>query len=904
MLLASTMNISSDVIAQTPSKANFVTQVEGIKEYTLSNGLQVLLIPDATQNNLIVNIVYKVGSKHEGYGEKGMAHLLEHMLFKSTKNLGDIKKMLSDKGGSANGTTWYDRTNYYEVFPSTEENLSWALEMEADRMINATILQEDLDKEFSVVRNEFEIGENNPSRVLMERTINTAFLWHNYGLSTIGSKEDIERVKTPQLRRFYEKYYQPDNAVLVIAGKFDEQKALDYVERYFSVIPRPTRVLDEILTVEPAQDGEKYVEVKRNGDSKHIQVLYHTASFADKDFAALSALERILNNDPSGYLYESLVETHTVTSLYAFTPTVRDASFMLFNFNIANDKDQTKALENIKIELAKISSNQYTQAELDRAKTKLLKDLEAIQNNTISTAVNLTEIIGSGDYRLSFLYRDNIENLTLEDIQRVANKYFKNNNRTIGLFIPTKDETRVKATEFTNEDINSLVKNYKGKQTTENLREFAPTIANLEKNYTSGTLSNGLKYGVIDKDLKGEKVTISVNIPVGNQSDLKNKQYIGGITASLLTAGTTSLNKQQIKDQLDALKSNINIRFSNQNISITVTSYRNTIAETMNILNDILKNPAFPESELTKLKLEYTTSFESRLNDPQTVAFNKIRQLTSNEEKGSIFYVPSIQEDIEGVKAVTINQMKEFHKTFFGANNGTATVLGINNQKEAKDLLEKVLGNWNNKAKFERAYPKFYATKQSKEIIQTPDKENAAAVGKLNFEMSNTSSDFAALTFADEVMGGGFMTARIPQRLREKEGISYGAGTSLSISNDPKNNNASWMIYAFLNPTKRDNVENAINDEFLKLVTNGITEEELKATKTSWKSTRQTDLGSDNYLMFLSSLYLIYNKPFSDFDKLNAEIDKLTVKQVNDAIKKYLQPSKFTTVYVGDFTKK
>lgn len=187
---------STYLIAQTtPKNATFITQVEGIKEYKLGNGLQVLLIPDQSQSNVAVNIVYHVGSKHEGYGETGMAHLLEHMLFKSTKNLGDIKKMLSDKGGQANGTTYYDRTNYYEIFPSNEENLRWSIEMEADRMINATLKQEDLDKEFSVVRNEFEIGENNPSRVLSQRIISAGYLWHNYGKSTIGSKQDIERVK-------------------------------------------------------------------------------------------------------------------------------------------------------------------------------------------------------------------------------------------------------------------------------------------------------------------------------------------------------------------------------------------------------------------------------------------------------------------------------------------------------------------------------------------------------------------------------------------------------------------------------------------------------------------------------------------------------------------------------------
>jgi len=904
LVLASAIGFTNFTVAQQKSKAAFVTQVEDIKEYKLSNGLQILLLPDASQNNLVVNIVYKVGSKHEGYGEKGMAHLLEHMLFKSTKNLGDIKKMLSDKGGSANGTTYYDRTNYYEIFPSTEENLSWALEMEADRMINATLLQEDLDKEFSVVRNEFEIGENDPTSVLLERTANTAYLWHNYGLSTIGSKEDIERVKTPQLRRFYEKYYQPDNAVLVVAGKFDEQKAIEFIEQYFSVIPKPTRVLDEILTVEPAQDGEKYIEVKRNGDSKHIQMLYHTASYADKDYAALAALELILTNDPSGYLHQALVETQKVSSLWAFSPTVRDASFMLFNFDVPNEKDQVKTLAEIKTEIAKIGSIHYTQEDLDRAKTNLLKGIEALQNNTIGTAISMTEIIGSGDYRLGFIYRDNIENLTVEDINRVAKKYFTDNNRTVGMFIPTKDEVRVKPTEFLNTDIDALVKDYKGKETAHDIRDFAPTIANLQQNYTSGQLSNGMKFGSIDKDLKGEKVSISIQIPVGNQKDLHNKQYIGSFTASMLTSGTKTLSKQEIKDQLDQLKSSISINFSGQNIMISVSTYRNTIKETMDILEDVLKNPVFPASELTKLKLEYTTYLEGNLNDPQAVAFKKIAQATSNEEKGSIFYSGSIQEDIDGFKAVTIEEIKEFYTKFFGANNGVATVLGMSDQAQTKEMLERVLGNWNNQVKFERAYPKFFATKQSKEIIQTPDKENAAAVGSLTFEMNKSNPDFAALTFANEVMGGGFMTARIPQRLREKEGISYGAGTYLSVPTDVNNNNSSWMIYAFLNPTKRTEVETAINDEFAKLVANGITEEELKTNKVSWKNVRQTDLGSDHYLMSLSNLYLTYNIPFTDFDKLNQDIDKLTVKQVNAAIKKYLQPSKFTTIYVGDFTKK
>jgi zinc protease len=208
-----------------------ITTVEGINEYELSNGLRVLLMPDPSQTNIAVNIVYKVGSRHEGLGETGMAHLLEHMLFKQCKKFVDIKKAIADKGAFANGTTWYDRTNYYEILSASDENLRWAIDMEADRMVNSKILPTELAKEFSVVRNEFEIGENNQWSVLMQRVISSMYLWHNYGKSTIGSKEDVERVRAENLKVFYKKYYQPDNAVLVIAGKFDEKKALQFVQQ-------------------------------------------------------------------------------------------------------------------------------------------------------------------------------------------------------------------------------------------------------------------------------------------------------------------------------------------------------------------------------------------------------------------------------------------------------------------------------------------------------------------------------------------------------------------------------------------------------------------------------------------------------------------------------------------------
>lgn len=217
-------------VSNTPSAPVFVRSVEGVKEYHFANGLQVLLVPDAAQANVIVNVVYRVGSRLEGYGETGMAHLLEHMLFKGSKKFSSIKQNIADKGASANGTTWYDRTDYFEILLATDSNLTWALDMEADRMVNSLMRNEDLQKEFSVVRNEFEAGENYPDNILQERIVSSMYLWHNYGKSTIGNKEDIGRVPIDNLRAFYRKYYQPNNATLIVGGKLDEKKHFNQLQ--------------------------------------------------------------------------------------------------------------------------------------------------------------------------------------------------------------------------------------------------------------------------------------------------------------------------------------------------------------------------------------------------------------------------------------------------------------------------------------------------------------------------------------------------------------------------------------------------------------------------------------------------------------------------------------------------
>ena len=336
-VLALTLVGGEVVSAQEAKKIN---EVEGIAEYRLANGVQALLFPDQSKPSVTVNLTVLVGSRHEGYGETGMAHLLEHMLFKGTPTHPDIPKLLKDRGVlNMNGTTWFDRTNYFETLPAGEENLEFAIRMEADRLINSSIKGEDLLSEMTVVRNEFEMGENNPSSILMQRIMASAYEWHNYGKSTIGNRSDIERVPIENLRAFYTKFYQPDNVMVVVAGKFDQASALEYLDKYFGSLTTPDRKMSPTYTEEPVQDGERNVMLRRVGDLQVVGAGYHIPAAGHVDYAACEVLSLILGLEPAGRLYKGLVETDLAASVSVDNIPGHDPGMMLAFCEIAAEKD-------------------------------------------------------------------------------------------------------------------------------------------------------------------------------------------------------------------------------------------------------------------------------------------------------------------------------------------------------------------------------------------------------------------------------------------------------------------------------------------------------------------------------------------------------------------------------------
>jgi zinc protease len=879
----------------------YLCTVEGIKEYSLPNGLKILLIPDAAQSNVIVNIVYNVGSRHEGYGEKGMAHLLEHMLFKRSSKFNEIKKAIADKGASANGTTWYDRTNYYEILPATDDNLKWALEMEADRMVTSAILQSDLDTEFSVVRNEFEIGENDPSGVLYERVLSTAYLWHNYGSSTIGSKEDIERVKSSSLIKFYQKYYQPNNATLIVAGKFDDKKTLDWISQYFAKIPKSSQIIEPTYTVEPAQDGERFVELKRNGDIQYIAMAYHTPSFSDKEYAANSALISILTNNPSGVLYKKLIDTKLSTNVYGYNQILRDPGYTYFQCEVPKDKDIIPTQNAILQTMNEIPKMVFTEDDLKRAKNELLKQFENTYNKTIDMAISLTEPIGAGDWRLFFMDRDNVEKLTLSDIQNVAKKYYIQSNRTWGRFVPENNSQRIKPNEIN--DISSLVKNYKGKSVEENLIAFDATPENILKVTEIGKLNSGGKYALLEKPTKGNKIDARIMIQMGDEKSLSDKSLIANMTARILKLGTKSKSKKDINDLLDQYKSTLTINASVDGTYIRLNTDKENLKNALDLINDILKNPVFDVDEFEKMKLEITSEFETYKNEPQSLANEQVEKLNSLYPSTHPYYYQNTDEKLVALKKITLDDLKNYYNTFYNGNNSNISFVGGIDKKIIKEFMSKTFENWTSKIPYKRIETKYFEVKEINKTIQVNDKTNAAVIGSINLNIGQKDLDYPAVMMANEMLGGGaFLSSRIPQRLREKEGLSYGAGSF--VSGNTIDNTGSWGVYAYFNPTLKDKLNKALVEEIQKALDKGFTKVEFDSSLSSWLQQRQKNLGSNEYLSYQLREYLIDNKSFKDYIEFENKVKSLDVNKVNTALKKYFDLKKFVLIYAGDFTKK
>ena len=885
--------------AVTPAKVVLpekVTSVEGITEYKLANGLRVLLYPDQSKPTVTVNVTYLVGSRHENYGETGMAHLLEHLLLKGSPKFPNLAKEYNEHGARFNGTTWIDRTNYFELLQATDDNLKWALEMEADRMVNSFIAKKDLDSEMTVVRNEYESGENSPFAVLLKRMQSIAYDWHNYGNSTIGNRSDIENVKIENLQAFYRRYYQPDNAVLLVAGKFDEAKALRMIGQYFGAIPKPARELPKLWTVEPTQDGERSFTVRRKGDIQIVLLGYKVPSALHSDADAMGFINYALGDSPTGRLHKALVESGKAAQIVAFPLAGRDSSLHLIGAAVKKGE----AIEPVQAELIRIVESfaqmPMSDEELARAKKSFANAAELALNNHENIGIQMSEYIALGDWRLFFHGRDRAETMTAAQVAEVAAKYYRRDNRVVGLFQPEDAPQRAEIPAAP--AVADVLKDFKGKQATSVAEAFDPSNVNIDAR-TRRIEVGGLKVALLSKKTKGETVNLGMRLRSGDEKSLFGKGTIGSMTGQMLSRGTGKFTRAQLADEYDKLK----VAGGVNGLSANFQTTRSNLVAAIKLAAHVMREPGFPESEFEQLKKQTLTGIESQKSDPQALAGVALAKHFNIFPRGDLRYASSFEEAEEDAKAVTLQQVKDYHKTFYAAAKGEIAIVGDFDEAAVTQAIREAFGDWKGGVPYVRFSNPYRDIAPANRALETPDKENATFSARVNVNMNEDDPDYAALFLANHIMGGGAagFDSRLMARIRVKDGLSYGVGSGLSVPSTDRG--ASWRAGAIAAPQNIAKVEAAFKEELARALKDGFTAAEVTAAKSGALQNRLQSRAQDAALAggWVNNLDL--GKTFAWSKQFEDKISSLTAEEVSAAFRKHVDPDKITIVKAGDFAK-
>ena len=889
-------------LAQAPLPAGMsqFTSVEGITEVRLANGLQVLLVPDDSKPTTTVNVTYRVGSRHENYGETGMAHLLEHLVFKGTPTTKNVWADFTKRGLRANGSTGTDRTNYFASFSANEANLEWYLSWQADLMVNSFIARSDLDTEMTVVRNEFESGENNPGRVLFQKTLAGMYDWHNYGKSTIGARTDIENVDITRLQAFYRNFYQPDNATLVVAGKYDHAKVVAWIAKYFGALPRPQRVIAPTYTLDPPQDGERVLNVKRVGGAPLIYMAYHTPPGSHPDAAAIQLLSSVLGDTPGGRLHKRVVEQRLAAGTFGFALSWAESAPLFLGASLAPGQDLDKARAAMAAVLDAMATEPVTAEELERARIGWLNNWDLGFTDPERVGVAMSEAIAAGDWRLYFLSRDRVRAVTLADINRVAQSWIKRDNRTVAMYEPTAKPER--APQMAKVDVPAQVKDYKGDPTVAVAEAFDPSPANIDQRSIQAVLPGSLKVTLLPKATRGRVVHAKLALHFGTEKSLFGQEGVASMMGSLLDKGGAGLTRQQIADRLDKLQAQLNFSANGETLFADIVTKRDNLPAVIELAGKLMREPAFDTGPLEEARRQSLASLERQRKEPGSVIANRIARHGNPYPRGDLRHTQSFEEEEQDVKAVTLDQVKDFHRRFVSAGVGEFAAVGDMDAAAVRKALDTAFGGWRQAAAGAQPYARIVrpavAAPPARFVEITPDKANANLAGRLSLPINDRHADYAALSLGNTIFGF-FGNSRLWKRIRETDGLSYDVRSGFSWGTLDESTN--WTFSAIFAPQNQPKVEAAFKEELARSLKDGFTQAELDEARAGLLNFRRLSRAQDSALTSQISSNLYVDRRFDFSQKTDEAIARMTLAEVNAAWRKHIDPARLVMAWGGDF---
>lgn len=915
ILLTSAMTLSALFsIAQSKNESfTFIRELGGVREFKQnSNGLTVLLMEDHSAPVLTFMVTYLVGSRNEVTGTTGATHILEHLMFKGTEKFDKAKGMgmdalLDNRGALLNATTWLDRTNYYENLPS--EHLELVIDIESDRMRNIKVREEDRKPEMTVVRNEFERGENSPVGSLSKAIWATAIQAHPYHHSTIGWRSDIENVSIESLQKFYDTFYWPDNAVVTLIGDFSEENALSLIDKYFGKLSKAPHAIPQVYTEEPKQLGPRRTIVKRGGQLGVVGIGYHVPEGKHADTYALSVLSQILTGGKTARLYKALVDKGVAISASASYRPFRDKSIFITYVNLSPGTQHEDAEKLTLAEFDSIRKNGVTDEEVQRAISKITASDAFGRDGSFAVASVINEWIAMGDWTYFVNYAENIRKVTPADVKRVLETYFLEDQSTTGWFVPTtgtggpkKNAAAARSQE--NEDEESLLfgKAYydapgtyrpsgSGSDATVNVPAETISISKKIKETKVGpirlyTMQTGVK----------DVVTIQGSIAAGDVFNPETNSMVASMTAAMLDKGSATRDKFAIAAELENLGANISFSNNAHSLNFSARMLKKDAGAVIALLAEQLLTPAFSEVELDKLRKQMEGSLRRQLDSPDFLADDELSRLVY--PKGHPNYGTPIPAAMEELKTITVDDLKNFHKTNYGTASMIVVATGDVDDKFISWEIKNRFGKWKGGVSYKNATPAKSTSRVEKELPME-DKTSVSIVFGTALGIDSRHPDYQALRVGTYILGGNF-SARLMSTVRDKEGLTYGiysnlSGTSLSDGH--------WELSATFAPELLDRGIAATREQLSKWINEGVTQEELDAKKTTLSGQYKVRMATSSGMASTIMNAVREGRGLKYIDDYVNEVNALTLDQVNAAIKKYVVPENLVLVKAGTFKK-
>jgi len=884
-------------------------ELGGIEEYIyIPNDMNLLLVQDNSAPVVTVQIVYNVGSKNEVPGNTGSTHLLEHLNFKGTptfnkRNGNAIFSVLQGMGAQMNATTWNDRTNYYETIPS--DKIETALHIESDRMRNSLLLKEDKDSEMTVVRNEFERGENNPNSLLSKEIWATAYMAHPYHHSTIGWRSDIEIMPIEVLQNFYNTYYWPNNATLTIIGDFEKDNLFKLVDKYFGVIPKAPHNIPQPYTEEPNQMGPRRVTVKKPGQQAIVSIGYKIPGMLHEDLPALSVLSQIIGSGTSSVISKAFVDTGVALFGYARASKFKEAGLFTITLGFSPDKSHESINDEILAMVEKIKQEGVLQVDIDRIVAKLNTQTILSRDGSGSIAGQLTESIAGGDWKDYIEGAERLSRVTATDVQRVANIYLKEDQSTTGYFVPQIPGSNGRNPTQPEKAVNELGKYFYRTPNTKYSEQLVS--GTVEDTYSEGYESievskKGNKFErkqvsgidvVSFKTSAKEFISVMASFPIEAYLMTNKNEEVANLTTQMLSKGTTKNDKFIFSEKLEKLGVSLKVNASTYTINISFKCLKKDIREVTLLLAEELRYPLFDIKEFELLKTQRINSLKQNLTNPGIQGSIALSQ--AMYPKGHPNYLTDIQTSIENMEAIKLDDLKEFHKTYFGPKGMHLVAVGDVDLNELYMSINSAFKGWKGGVTTMASFSEVKKVNTFSKVITIPQKPSASMYIGQYTGIERRDNDFMPFYIGTNILGGDF-SGRLMQTVRDRDGLTYGIYARHSGHTHV---GGFWSIEATFNPSLFQKGLDATMIELKNWVENGVTEEELKTNKSSLTGSFKVGMATTSGLANTVLSFLERGLDPSYIDQYPKDIETVTLEQVNAAISKYIDLDKLIIIKSG-----